>query len=164
MTYESYYDFEEFKQDVYAFNEIAGKDKSASLEDLAQQFNLIAEEVNEIADGLENNNPEEVLDGVVDTLVVVLGMAQKLEALGFDVQKALHKTCVNNFSKFPEAEDAAIETVQMYHNKGVKVSVEYNSEYEMFVIKDENGKVRKPVYYVSNDLVDCIPEDFKEFK
>ena len=52
----------------------------------------------------------------------------------------------------------------MYHNKDIKVSVEYNSEYEMFVIKDENGKVRKPVYYASNDLADCIPEDFKEFK
>ena len=151
------YTFDDFKIDVYAFNEIAGKDKEATHLDLCKQFSLIVEELKETSDGLNTNNPVEVLDGVVDVLVTGLGLLQKLEALGFNTQKALYKTAANNLSKYPNREHIAILTSQKFEAGNVNISVTYNSDYDLFVIKDEQDKVRKPLNFVSNDLEDCVP-------
>ena len=151
------YTFDDFKIDVYAFNEIAGKDKAATHLDLCKQFSLIVEELKETSDGLNTNNPVEVLDGVVDVLVTGLGLLQKLEALGFNTQKALYKTAANNLSKYPNSEHIAILTAQKFEADNVNVTVTYNSAYDLFVIKDDEDKVRKPVNFVSNDLDDCVP-------
>ena len=151
------YTFDDFKIDVYAFNEIAEKDKAATHLDLCKQFSLITEELKETADGLRDNNPVEVLDGVVDVLVTALGLLQKLEALGFNTQKALYKTADNNLSKYPADEVDAICTAQMYEDSGTTVEMTYNSTYDLFVIKDDQDKVRKPINFVANDLEDCVP-------
>ncbi len=151
------YTFDDFKIDVYAFNEIAGKDKAATHLDLCKQFSLITEELKELADGLSTNNPVEVLDGVVDVPVTGLGLLQKLEALGFNSQKALYDTAANNLSKYPTDESVAIESAKTLEAKGETVNVTYNSAYDMFVIKDLQDKVRKPFNFVSNDLSSCIP-------
>jgi hypothetical protein len=151
------YTFDDFKIDVYAFNEIADKHKAATHLDLCKQFSLITEELKELADGLSTNNPVEVLDGVVDVLVTGLGLLQKLEALGFNTQKALHDTAVNNLSKYPMQESIAVLTAQKFEADNVNVSVTYNSAYDLFVIKDDQDKVRKPINFVSNALDDCVP-------
>lgn len=151
------YTFDDFKIDVYAFNEIAEKDKAATHLDLCKQFKLIVEELKETSDGLNENNPVEVLDGVVDVLVTGLGLLQKLEALGFNSQKALYKTALNNLSKYPDSEHIALLTAQKFEADNVNVTVTYNSAYDLFVIKDDEDKVRKPVNFVSNSLDDCVP-------
>jgi hypothetical protein len=156
MSYKDY-TFDDFKIDVYAFNEIAGKDKAATHLDLCKQFALITEELKELADGLSTDNPVEVLDGVVDVLVTSLGLLQKLEALGFNSQKALYDTALNNLSKYPTDEAVAIESAKVLEAKGETVNVTYNSAYDMFVIKDLQDKVRKPFNFQSNDLSSCIP-------
>jgi hypothetical protein len=156
MSYKDY-TFDDFKIDVYAFNEIAGKDKAATHLDLCKQFSLITEELKELADGLSTDNPVEVLDGVVDVLVTSLGLLQKLEALGFNSQKALYDTALNNLSKYPTDEAVAIESAKVLEAKGETVNVTYNSAYDMFVIKDLQDKVRKPFNFQSNDLSSCIP-------
>lgn len=151
------YTFDDFKVDVYAFNEIADKHKDATHLDLCKQFVLITEELKETADGLSTNNPVEVLDGVVDVLVTGLGLLQKLEALGFNTQKALYKTAYNNLSKYTSSEHIAVLTAQKFEADNINVSVTYNSTYDLFVIKDDQDKVRKPINFVSNDLDDCVP-------
>jgi uncharacterized protein YkuJ len=151
------YTFDDFKIDVYAFNEIAGKDKAASHLDLCKQFKLVVEELKELSDGLNENNPVEVLDGVVDVLVTSLGLLQKLEALGFNAQRALFDTAENNLSKYPTDEAVAIETAKNFESEGITVNVTYNIAYDMFVIKDLQDKVRKPINFKSNDLSNCIP-------
>lgn len=151
------YTFDDFKIDVYAFNEIAGKDKAATHLDLCKQFSLITEELKETADGLSLNDPVEVLDGVVDVLVTALGLLQKLEALGFNAPKALYKTAANNLSKYPTDEAVAIESAKNFESQDIDVTVTYNSAYDMFVIKDLQDKVRKPFNFQSNNLDDCIP-------
>ena len=152
------YTFEDFSADCYLFNELAGKDKQCSYKDIYQQSLLVNEETNEILCGVADNNPEEVLDGAIDVLVVTLGLMQKLEELGVDVSKAMQKTAMNNFSKFPSDFVIAQESVTDLKRKGVECRAEYNEEYELYVIKDANDKVRKPLDFVSNDLLDCIPE------
>lgn len=152
------YDFNDFQEDVYCFNEVAGKSKLVSYRDLKEQYKLIVEELKETEEGLAKNDPEEVLDGVVDVLVTALGLLQRLESLGINTSDAMRITAGNNWSKFPINEAVAIESAEMYDRQGIDVQVRYNSEYDVFVIKDENDKVRKPSNFVSNDLKNCVPE------
>lgn len=156
------YSFEDFASDCYLFNELAGKDKQASYRDIYQQGQLVHEEVCEILDGVQHNNPEEVLDGCIDVLVVTLGLLQKLENLGVDTSKAMQKTALNNFSKFPTDRVIAVSSVDFLKEQGVDCKFEYNEEYQVYVIKDANDKVRKPLDFVSNYLLDCIPSGLQE--
>lgn len=154
------YDISEFQMDCYAFNDIAGKDSQCSLKDIEFQYNLILEETKEIKEkGIDHNNAKEVVDGVVDVLVTALGLVQKLEYLGVDMNKAMRDTAYNNLTKYSSDERTAIETAQKYEQEGTQVYVEYNSDYELFVIKNMKDKVMKPVGFESNDLSNCIPED-----
>lgn len=154
------YNISDFQMDCYAFNEIAGKDKLGTLKDIEFQYNLILEETKEIKEkGIDKNNAKEVLDGVVDVMVTALGLLQKLEVLGMDTNKAMRDTAYNNLTKYPSKELVAIQTAQMYEEDGVQVNVEYNSEYELFVIKNLKDKVMKPIGFESNDLSNCIPTD-----
>lgn len=154
------YNISDFQLDCYAFNEIAGKDKLSTLKDIEFQYNLILEETKEIKDkGIDKNNAKEVVDGVVDVMVTALGLMQKLELLGIDMNKAMRDTAYNNLTKYPSEERTAIETAQMYEQDGVQVIVEYNSEYDLFVIKNLKDKIMKPIGFESNDLSNCIPED-----
>lgn len=162
------YDMQDFQSDCYLFNKLAGKDSQTSHKDLTEQFKLIVEELKETCNGLATNNPEEVLDGTIDVMVTAIGLLQKLEHLGMDVNKALYKTAQNNLTKFPLTEAVAIETAEMYERQGIDVVVKYDSKYDVYVIKDANDKVRKPSDFISNDLKDCIPEklqtSFRDWK
>jgi len=154
------YNISDFQIDCYAFNEIAGKDKLCTLKDIEFQYNLILEETKEIKEkGIDRNNVKEVVDGVVDVMVTALGLVQKLEHLGVDMNKAMRDTGYNNLTKYPSDERIAIETAQKYEQDGTQVTVEYNSDYDMFVIKNLKDKVMKPVGFESNDLSNCIPAD-----
>jgi hypothetical protein len=155
-----FYNFEEFCYDVNSFNEIADKHNKATLKDLTDQSNLIKEELKELIDrGIENNNPVEVLDGVIDVLVTSLGLLQQLESLGIDTMGALRATAENNLSKYPYESDVVISTIEMYADKGIKVTSTYNENYDCYVIKNENNKVCKPFGFVSNDVSVFIPEE-----
>lgn len=154
------YDISDFQDDCYAFNEIAGKNTLTSLKDIEFQYNLILEETKEIKEkGINCNNAKEVVDGVVDVMVTALGLMQKLEHLGVDMNKAMRDTAYNNLTKYPSDERTAIETAIKYEQEGVQVNVEYNSACELFVIKNMKDKIMKPVGFESNDLSNCIPED-----
>lgn len=154
------YDISDFQDDCYAFNEIAGKDTLTSLKDIEFQYNLILEETKEIKEkGIDCNNVKEVVDGVVDVMVTALGLMQKLEHLGVDMNKAMRDTAYNNLTKYPSDERIAIETAQKYEEDGVQVTVEYKSDFELFVIKNMKDKIMKPIGFESNDLSNCIPED-----
>ena len=153
------YNFEMFANECYLFNQIAGKDKDCTWVDLRNQFNLIDEEVDEISQGLLNSNITEVVDGVIDTLVVTLGMVQKLQNLGIDMTKAMKLIAENNLEKFPRVAETAEETVEYYKNKGTDIYSTYLPEFKRYVIKDRNQKVRKPVGFESVDLTEC----FKDF-
>lgn len=154
------YNISDFQIDCNAFNEIAGKDKLCSLKDIEFQYNLILEETKEIKEkGIDKNNAKEVVDGVVDVMVTALGLMQKLEFLGVDMNKAMRDTAYNNLTKYPSNERIAIETAIKYEEDDIQVKVEYNSDYELFVIKNMKDKIMKPIGFESNDLSNCIPLD-----
>ena len=164
MTTEYNEDYNEYTVDMFAnecylFNQIAGKDKDCTWSNLWEQFNLIDEEVGEIHEGLVSSNINEVVDGVIDTLVTTFGMVQKLQNLGIDMTNAMKLIAENNLEKFPGVAETAEETVAYYKNKGADVYSMYLPEFKRYVIKDRNQKVRKPVGFESVNLDEC----FKDF-
>lgn len=153
------YNIEDFQLDQDAFNELSGQASKVSKQDLNNQLMLIQEEVAEIAQGLRDDDLKEVLDGAIDTLFTTLGLIQKLRNKGVDVDKAMFLVAKNNLTKFTPREDVAIETVQYYEEQGIDVTMEYSDKYALFVIKDNNSKVRKPIDYKRVELDECIPND-----
>lgn len=150
-------------RDNAMFNEIAGNDVRLSLNDLFNQERLIAEEAKELKDALIDNDPVEVLDAIVDLYVVIDGFATKLEALGFDISTALKQTIENNMSKFPADQQIVEDTIDAFDKQGIKTTGEFNTKFNRWVIKDQHGKIRKPIGFVPNDLSNCVPEGLTEF-
>ena len=93
----------------------------------------------------------ELLDGAVDVKVINDGLLQILESKGFNIAKALQKVGDNNLSKYPKTEP----DMNLYPVGWTK---EYKPKHDVWVIKDENGKIRKPLDFVPVDLSDCIPD------
>jgi hypothetical protein len=119
--------------------------------DTVDLYNSLAfEELTESIDGLETGNKEEIIDGAVDEFVIVCGKLQILEAMGYDVAEAIKRVCDNNLSKFPSLDAGCA------YNKEFELSV--NEKYNVYVIRDKNGKIRKPEGFVSVDLSDCVPK------
>jgi NTP pyrophosphatase (non-canonical NTP hydrolase) len=151
-------DISAYKESIYAFNNLSGQANKVAHKDIYNQVKLIEEETKELLEAIEAEDIVEVVDAVGDILFVVLGLQQKLENLGINVDEACKRIAENNLSKFPAYDSIAETTVTTYENMGVKCTKEFNEEYQRWVIKDTNSKVRKPVGYVSVNIEDCIPD------
>lgn len=138
-------------EDIKKFNEIASNLEGDMVAKVDHQLSLIFEELTEAIEGVETGNAQELLDGAIDTWVTAVGLLQKLEAAGFDVAKAMRKVDENNLSKFPYS-------CGFQHDPEFNITL--NDKHQRWVIKDENGKVRKPADFEPVDLSDCVPKDF----
>lgn len=148
------------------FNNIKSNwsNKELTLADLKNQFKLIQEEVRELQEGLEDNDPLDILDGALDVLVVTVGLLQQLQDSGVDVDQAAIETGMNNLSKFPEApidETVATCTQLHYDLNFPELDVKRFQHGNYYVFKDKNDKVRKPAGFTPNDLSSFIPEGIK---
>jgi hypothetical protein len=88
-----------------------------------------------------------LLDGAVDTFVVVSGLLQKLQAAGFDVNEALLRVTENNLTKFTKKAEYIWAEKQGYE-------VVWNDLHSVFSYRDSNGKLRKSPEYKSVDIDD----------
>lgn len=134
---------------VQTFNELAGNLANVTDVSVDAQISFIFEELTETIDGMETLNRVEILDGACDLFVTVAGLMLKLEAQGYNVAEALQRVNENNLTKFPV--NGATFTTDPAHVATL------NPEYDRWVIKDANGKVRKPLEFVSVDLTDLVP-------
>lgn len=148
-------DFEKLYQDVAEFNRIAGNLDNVTLESIDNQLSFIFEEFSETITGIEEENAKELIDGACDTFVTVAGLLQKLEAAGVDIREAINRVNQNNLSKFVPI------TEPLLYDPQFTVSVDEKSGRR--ILKDGNGKIRKPNNFVSVDLQD-IADSFKLFK
>lgn len=142
------------------FNEIGGNFKNITTEELLSQARVNKEEALELWDALSLKEGEaQILKEAVDNFVTVTGFLKMLEKKGYDVENALIHVGENNLEKFISFDDPCLvqETIDFYAEQGIKVTAENNMEYEFTVIKDENGKIRKPVGYVKADVSKFIP-------
>ncbi len=141
------------------FNELAGKSKNFTLSSLNKQLMLIVEEVKELQEALLTNDAVETLDAVVDIQVVLTGMQQLLDNASINVAEAMKRVAANNLTKFTDSLQVAKLTVADLKEKGITSRIEYNSEYNLYCVKDTNNKIRKPVDYKSVVLDDCVPPE-----
>lgn len=158
MTTYTIYDF---KKDQDTFNEISGQADKVSHSDLLNQLNLVKEEVFELEADTQMLNFEGIAAETIDVVFTALGLVQKLEKKGINMQKAMGIIAKANLSKFPVSCEDVKESVDYYSDREIPVKVSYNSAYDVYVIKDENDKVRKSVNFVKADISDCIPSYLK---
>ena len=153
-----------FYEECHKFNDVAGKLDGLTIRDVHNQLVLLKEELDEGFEAYLAGDMEALLDSHVDVSVVSAGLGFILEKLGFDVDGALLETANNNLTKFIEGSDCDLvdKTIQHYKDQGVKTEAVYNSDHDLFVIKDKNNKIRKPLGFVSNSLVQFLPEQVKQ--
>lgn len=103
----------------------------------------------------EGVDTETVLKGLRDVtvdlyffigqLVVRSGLAQQFSG---DFQKILE----NNLTKVHDSEGEALKTVDFYRAKGVLTVAQYVPEMNVWVVKDQDDKVRKPYNFKEVEL------------
>lgn len=158
--------FDKSYEEVYKFNAVAGNlNTPATYEQLKDQLALVQEELTETLDkGILSENNTEIADGACDMLVTLFGFVQMLERSGYDIVGAMEAVCANNNTKFiPDGGEGATRiinnSIRAYDKKGERVSYHYNKEYGVFVLKDGNGKVRKPIGFESVNVEAFIPKE-----
>jgi len=157
MQYTNQYTVLNLQLDADKFNDISGSSRKVSDIDLKNQIELMKEEVKETNDAFEVDDIVGVLDGCIDTLYVTLGLLQKLKNLGVDTEGAMKQVAEDNLSKFPSSLQEAIESVAEYLDKDIYVNLEQNKEHQVYVLKDQNDKVRKPKGFVGTELSKYVP-------
>lgn len=143
---------------VELFNEIAGNLDNITNEKLIAQAKVVAEEGNELLEAVAEGKPNDVLKECVDVLVTIHGFVKMLEAQGHDIIGAWNEVNVNNLSKFPTDEKIACDTVDKFSDEGIFCTIEENKDYNVFVIKNENGKVVKPIGYKKCSVASYTPK------
>lgn len=143
---------QKFYNEVEKFNEI-GESFKCDLRDAANLYlSLTFEENSEGIYAFERDDPVELLDAAVDTLITSIGLIQALEKAGFNVEEAMKRIAANNLAKFPNVADGC-QHLDEY-------TAEVNDKYNVYVIKDNNGKIRKPEGFSKVDLTDLVPSNW----
>ena len=142
--------------DTDKFNRIAGAYTDLSFESFDNQLKIIKEEFYEFHDGHATQDLVEICDGLIDTYITLFGYQRKMqERYGIDFSAIMKKIAENNLSKFIPGDDpmTVSRTIAMYLNKDTLVTSEYNTEYDVFVIRDAvTKKVKKPINFVPVDI------------
>lgn len=140
--------------EVYKFNDIAENLNNVTLTKLEAQMKVFIEESKETVDAFTNKDSVELLDGICDSFVTLAGLMQMADKMGFKVDEALQRVNENNLSKFiPYASPEIVILPQGWN-------MDNNKEYNMLVIKDENGKIRKPPSFVPVQIDDLAVDVF----
>ena len=140
--------------EIKKFNEIGGSLNTVTKDSIALQLDLIQEEYLEAVQAYDGCNPEEFADGVADMFVVICGMIQKLEVAGYDMEAVIDTVCENNLSKY-----IPINTALHYDPEFTKT---LNEKHQVFVLRDKNGKIRKPSNFTPVNLYGLVPKTFFE--
>lgn len=136
------------------FNAISGADKETDIKSIDKQLGFVLDEARELKDAVGNyylafTEEGEIVKEALDVLVTVVGLLQKMQNRGYDIEAAANEVGANNLSKYPNLHSDATQSLQDLAKQGVNAYVAYNPVYNCYVIRDvETGKVRKPSNYV----------------
>lgn len=138
------------------FNAISGADKEIDESALRRQVCFVVDEAEELYDAedyFSYGEPEgEIVKEALDVLVTVVGVLQKMQNRGYDIEAAAEEVGLNNLSKYPKTHAEAMQSLQDLASQGVNAYVSFNPEYNCYVIRDvDAGKVRKPSSYQKVD-------------
>lgn len=99
---------------------------------------MLIEELSELVIAMKTKNYTEMLDAVADIFIIGVGTLHKVWFTAEQIETALDRIILNNYSKF------------QYDEKGSHICV-----------KDSNGKIMKPEWFTPVDLSDIIPQNLK---
>lgn len=135
-------------QDIEQFNHISGNfDKPV---DTNLEFTMMKEELHEYYNACTDGDVENQMDALGDLFVVLWGTICK-HGWRDKFPHILANICAANGSKFCATEAQAYASVQHYAQGGIDVAYEYNAEYQVYVIKDLDGKIRKGINFKKPD-------------
>lgn len=150
----------ESEQKIWEFNRQAGRFTNVNKESLKEQIKLIREELDELEEAVEFNQPIEKLDGLCDIVVTALGFGQMLDAQDYIVYEALDAVADNNLSKRIWTEDDMAATQEKYNALGVEVVFDYDQISGSWMCKKVgSGKVMKPASFSSVNLKPYVPQE-----
>lgn len=151
-------DMNDFYTAVLKFNTIGGNLSPVQTSQeltarLRNQAMRVLEEAQEVVDG---ESAEEVLDGVIDTLVTAFGLLQMLAPYA-KTKTAAELICHNNLSKFIEGitEEQKEENIAFYAEQGIAVAVqevEYEGVKYGVIRRLSDNKIMKPKGFVAVSL------------
>jgi hypothetical protein len=124
------------------------------------QTNLLVEESEEAKDSAIFGDKVELLDGVVDTFVILSKLMDMLEKAGYDVEGAIEAIQANNDKKVYSSFYEAVEAKEKLEERD---DVEYLIDTGIFnglpfySVKKMTGKVAKAVDFVPVNLEDYVP-------
>jgi len=143
---------------VTLFNEIAGNFSNITNDKLIAQSKVVREEGIELLEAVESGVENEILKECVDVLVTIHGFVKMLEEQGYDVMGAWSEVNSNNLSKFPSTDEAVEASLEYYYEQEIAVSATTVPDYNCFVIKNDAGKVVKPLGYKKCNVASYTPK------
>ena len=118
------------------------------------RVSLIAEELQELQDGILNENIDEIADALCDLQYVLsgaileFGLAEKFKELFDEVHRS-------NMSKACQTEEEAIATMNFYKKDSVQCSYKKKGNY-FIVYRDSDKKILKSINYSPANLSPII--------
>lgn len=128
------------------------------------QSKLLVEEALETVDGIEHGSMKELLDGAVDTFVILSKLFDMLEKAGFDVEGGIQQIIDNNQNKIFNSFYEACEAKEKLEGRD---DVEYHIETSVlnnisfYTVRQPSGKIAKPVGFVAVELDGFIPKEVR---
>jgi len=119
---------------------------------------IVNEEVQELHQGIENDNKQEILDAIIDILWVSLNVAVAYNITSVQLEEMASMIKDSNYSKFCTYECEAKDTVKAYatgthtDKPGERIITHYEKHGDYYIIKrSHDGKIMKNLHYVSVD-------------
>lgn len=139
-------------EEVKMFNEIAGTLDNVSVESISNQLDFHYEEGIETITAFDEQDDCELVDGVADQFVTLMGLIQKMEQVGYNVAEAIKRVNANNLSKY-----TMFKEFQPPNTNAV-----YNVKHGLWVFLDkETNKIKKPLNFKPVDLSGTYPNFLK---
>lgn len=151
-------DFNSCLKQVEEFNRLGGNFEDLSQAKLLSQVIVNKEEANELFTAVnESEGNEQILKETVDNLVTLFGVVSMLQKRGYNVIGAWDKVNKNNMTKFCDDSIQAEYSKLWYSNDNINISYHQDTQTGKFVLKDQNGKIRKKIGYEKCSVSEFTP-------
>jgi len=142
---------------VYDFNNMCNNFDSVDYKKLLAQARVVKEEGEELFTAfLAHEGNAQVLKETVDVLVTITGMVGMLESIGYDVVGAWKVVNENNMTKACDLVTAQYS--KHFFEETTPVEIEYNTQFDKYLLRDALGKIRKPYNYQKVDVSMFCPK------
>ena len=142
-------------KDVYNWLMVAGVPQKGTPQQFELFHNLVLEELEETTNAFRDKSKEDMIDGFVDLMWVILNGSYMMGITLDDLQNKIDRVSYSNWTKFCTIENNAVETVEAYKNGthpsklGQPVEAYYEKVGDFYIIKRvSDNKVLKSLDFV----------------